>query len=68
MSSQRSVFGSLSLSPFRPSLYFFDERFESVAAFDDDAFIDAFDPPNSDCSEAVGVINCCRLVRFLNGI
>lgn len=27
------------------------------------AFIESV---NSDCNEAVGVINCCRLVRFLN--
>lgn len=30
------------------------------------ALIDVFEPENSDCNEAVGVINCCRLVRFLN--
>lgn len=28
--------------------------------------IDEFEPENSDWSEAVGVINCVRLVRFLN--
>lgn len=30
------------------------------------ALIDVVEPENSDCNEAVGVINCCRLVRFLN--
>lgn len=30
------------------------------------AFMDVFEPENSDCNEAVGVINCWRLVRFLN--
>lgn len=30
------------------------------------ALIEVIEPENSDCNEAVGVINCCRLVRFLN--
>ena len=31
-----------------------------------EVLIDAFEPENSDWREAAGVINCCRLVRFLN--